>query len=142
MAKSVPVFLLAVAQPRSLSRSSPFLFSTRTLRREFHRGRARIRAVREWQDYEEAVKKKDLARALRFLEDELETSSIESTRPINEELRLFVAERDWLVLDTCLNADDMRLVATAYDFLKDRGLLANFGKYRNIGELYPLDFQF
>ncbi|KAE8692006.1 Phosphoglycerate kinase 1 [Hibiscus syriacus] len=26
--------------------------------------------------------------------------------------------RDWEVLDTCLNADDMRLVGTAYEFLK------------------------
>ncbi|KAG0492542.1 hypothetical protein HPP92_005940 [Vanilla planifolia] len=41
-------------------------------------------------------------------------------------------EKDWEVLDTCLNADDMRLVGRAYAFLKDRGLLKNFGKRRNI----------
>lgn len=41
-------------------------------------------------------------------------------------------ERDWEVLDTCLNADDMRLVGSAYGFLKDRGFLPNFGKCRNI----------
>lgn len=36
------------------------------------------------------------------------------------------------MLDTCLNAEDMRLVGSAYAFLKDRGLLENFGKCKNI----------
>ena len=86
------------------------------------------------------MKKKDLAGALRFLrlKDELQTSSIESIPQSNEELRLFEIERDFQVLNTCLNADDMRLVGTAYGFLKDRGLLANFGKYRNIGNSHLL----
>ncbi|XP_047945256.1 uncharacterized protein LOC125191870 isoform X2 [Salvia hispanica] len=134
MAKPSPVFLLSVAPPPLLCRPSPFIFHTRFLRRRIHGRRARIRAVGEWQDYEEAVKKKDLAGALRFLrlKDELQTSSIESIPQSNEELRLFEIERDFQVLNTCLNADDMRLVGTAYGFLKDRGLLANFGKYRNI----------
>lgn len=42
------------------------------------------------------------------------------------------SERDWEVLDTCLNADDMRLVGSAYSFLQDRGFLPNFGKCKNI----------
>lgn len=41
-------------------------------------------------------------------------------------------ERDWQVLDACLNADDMRLVGSAFRFLKERGLLANFGKFTSI----------
>ncbi|KAG8386640.1 hypothetical protein BUALT_Bualt03G0169600 [Buddleja alternifolia] len=85
----------------------------------------RTRAMREWQEYEEAVKKKDLARALRFLKN----PSIES---VNDELGLLGLGRDWEVLDTCLNADDMRLVATAYALLQDRGFLPSFGRYRNI----------
>ncbi|XP_057765248.1 uncharacterized protein LOC130986009 isoform X2 [Salvia miltiorrhiza] len=134
MAKSAPVLLLSVAPPPSLCRPSPFILSTRFRRRRIHGRRARIRAVREWQDYEEAVKKKDLAGALRFLKlkDELRTSSIESTGQLNDELRMFAVERDFQVLNTCLNADDMRLVGSAYALLKDRGLLPNFGKYRNI----------
>uniref|UniRef100_A0A453NMP6 Uncharacterized protein n=1 Tax=Aegilops tauschii subsp. strangulata TaxID=200361 RepID=A0A453NMP6_AEGTS len=42
--------------------------------------------------------------------------------------------RDWEVLDTCIDADDMRLVGRAYQFLSDRGVLANFGKFKNIGQ--------
>lgn len=99
------------------------------------------RALREWQDYEEAVKRKDLAEALRFLESFDRESAIE---PINDSApagsapsalgnpRLSGWERDWEVLDTCLNADDMKLVADAYGFLRDRGFLPNFGKCRNI----------
>ena len=53
---------------------------------------------------------------------------------VNVELGLVVGyERDWEVLDTCLNADDMKLVCSAYGFLKDRGFLSNFGKCRNNG---------
>lgn len=94
----------------------------------------------EWHEYEEAVKKKDLARALRFLRDvpvELDDSSI---RPSSaRQLGFLEMERDWEVLDTCLNADDMKLVGTAYAFLKDRGFLPNFGKYRNIVLECPRD---
>ncbi|XAR56917.1 hypothetical protein NMG60_11037568 [Bertholletia excelsa] len=103
-----------------------------------HRGHpysTRTRALREWQEYENAVKDKDLARALRFLVEiplQLENSSIESTRGRRAELGWGGWERDWDILDTCLNADDMRLVDTAYAFLKDRGFLPNFGKCRNI----------
>ncbi|KAL3820907.1 hypothetical protein ACJIZ3_006812 [Penstemon smallii] len=103
---------------------------TKSLYRKLQARTISTRAFKEWQEYEEAVKEKDLARALRFLKDfpvELENSSIELTRPENDEL-----ERDWEVLDTCLNADDMRLVGSAYAFLKDKGFLPNFGKYRNI----------
>ncbi|XP_022969427.1 uncharacterized protein LOC111468437 isoform X2 [Cucurbita maxima] len=99
------------------------------------------RAIREWQEYEEAVKRKDLAEALRFLESFGRESAIE---PPNDSAladsapsalgnpRLSGWERDWEVLDTCLNADDMKLVANAYGFLRDRGFLPNFGKCRNI----------
>lgn len=103
------------------------------------------RAVREWREYEEAVKRKDLAGALRFLKS-LETERQEEqlldgvslptelTRLRFLESERFGPQRDWEVLDTCLNADDMKLVANAYKFLKDRGFLPNFGKCRNIGE--------
>ena len=83
-------------------------------------------AVTEWREYEEAVKDKDLGRALRFLKE---------TQLVNEELRVLELQRDWDVLDTCLNADDMRLVASAYSFLKDKGFLTSFGKYRSIGNV-------
>jgi hypothetical protein len=33
-----------------------------------------------------------------------------------------------------LNADDMRLVSSAYGFLKNRGFLPSFGKFSNIGK--------
>ncbi|GJV19362.1 ATP-dependent zinc metalloprotease [Tanacetum coccineum] len=82
-------------------------------------------ALTEWREYEEAVKDKDLGRALRFLK--------QTQLPVvNDELRLLELQRDWDVLDTCLNADDMRLVASAYSFLKDKGFLNSFGKYRSI----------
>ncbi|GKV29346.1 hypothetical protein SLEP1_g38281 [Rubroshorea leprosula] len=104
------------------------------------------RALRELQEYEEAVKRKDPARALRFLksiekdngdpvEEKLKdvSLSIESPQPQLGELG-FVGglERDWEVLDTCLNASDMRLVGGPYGFLKDRGFLPNFGKFSSI----------
>ncbi|CAI9760317.1 unnamed protein product [Fraxinus pennsylvanica] len=114
----------------------PFPFSTRAqVVSRKDRSRSRTRALREWQEYEEAVKHKDLAKALRFLKDipiESENSLIESTQLSGGELGLFGSDRDWEVLDTCLNADDMRLVGSAYAFLKDRGFLPNFGKFRNI----------
>ncbi|KAF5728116.1 hypothetical protein HS088_TW21G00259 [Tripterygium wilfordii] len=102
------------------------------------------RALREWQEYEEAVKRKDLARALRFLKT-IETSKknndpvelIDDGNSSNKirlgELGLYGgSQRDWEVLDACLNADDMRLVGSAYQFLKEKGFLPNFGKFRNI----------
>lgn len=112
-------------------------------------------ALREWREYEEAVKRKDLAGALGFLKsientspnnnkDQIEringTASAESTRFLLGELGLVGYERDWEVLDTCLNADDMKLVASAYRFLKDRGFLPSFGKYRNIGNFLLIFF--
>ncbi|WJX68624.1 hypothetical protein P8452_52975 [Trifolium repens] len=103
-------------------------------------------ALKEWRDYEEAVKRKDLAGALSFLKS-LETEQRVTVEPFSEgtaspvaeltrsrfrELELFGPQRDWEVLDTCMNADNMKLVANAYKFLKDRGFLPNFGKCRNI----------
>ncbi|KZV32914.1 hypothetical protein F511_01425 [Dorcoceras hygrometricum] len=102
----------------------PFAFQSRPIR---------ARAVGEWHEYEEAVRKKDLPRALRFLRDVPVAHDDSSSRPISStRLGFLEMERDWEVLDTCLNADDMKLVATAYAFLKDRGFLPNFGKYRSI----------
>ncbi|PON53622.1 ATP-dependent zinc metalloprotease [Trema orientale] len=97
-------------------------------------GRIVVRsALREWNDYEDAVKRKDLAGALRLLKSMEEATEV---APLNgsSQLGLFGVEtrRDWEVLDTCLNADDLRLVANAYSFLKNRGFLPNFGKFTNI----------
>ncbi|OUZ99519.1 hypothetical protein BVC80_531g17 [Macleaya cordata] len=107
----------------------------------------RTRALREWQEYEEAVKEKDLARALKFLkslENNLQiqqqqqqpstSSSIPSIPSLGggDDLSFLRPERNWEVLDACLNADDMKLVGSAYKFLRDRGFLPNFGKCRNI----------
>lgn len=91
------------------------------------------RALREWREYEEAVKEKDLARALRFLKSVETNSAVERFSNSYSDLGLARSERDWEVLDTCLNADDMKLVGSAYSFLQNRGLLPNFGKCRNIG---------
>ncbi|NP_001316512.1 metalloprotease VIRESCENT3-like [Solanum lycopersicum] len=79
----------------------------------------KIRVLRE---YEEAVKEKDLSRALRYLRED---SSIGKSD-------LSPIDREWQVLDTCLNADDLRLVGSAYAFLKDKGLLPNFARYNAI----------
>lgn len=96
-----------------------------------------LRAVREWQEYEAAVKEKDLAKALRFLRDvqvvEEEKEELSESTRLDTKLGVYGWERNWEVLDTCLNADDMRLVGAAYSFLKDKGFLPTFGKYRNIG---------
>ncbi|KAK1309576.1 hypothetical protein QJS10_CPA09g00884 [Acorus calamus] len=98
--------------------------------------RRSVRASMEWQEYEDAVREKDLARALRFLKSAESlpvepsfTSSSPSFSPVS------TSGRDLEVLDACLNADDMRLVGRAYAFLKERGFLENFGKCRNIGVL-------
>ena len=105
------------------------------------------RALREWQEYEEAVKRKDLSTALRFLisidinnsdnpVEENGSLSTESTRSRLSDLGFVGGPvRDWEVLDTCLNADDMRLVGTAYGFLKAKGFLPNFGRFSSIGKL-------
>ncbi|XP_010260608.1 PREDICTED: uncharacterized protein LOC104599679 [Nelumbo nucifera] len=122
-----------------LSPTSLFIFGYFTETKASHWGRLRTRALREWKEYEDAVKEKDLARALRLLKS-LESLSVESSSsslissvssPGNG-LDLFQSERDWEVLDTCLNADDMKLVGSAYAFLRDRGFLPSFGKCRNI----------
>ncbi|KAH0913769.1 hypothetical protein HID58_028215 [Brassica napus] len=88
----------------------------------------RLSALREWREYEDAVKRKDLAGALRFLKtvQVIDKQAAES---------IYIAAApalDWEVLDACLNADDMRLVGSAFRFLKDRGLLPNFAKFSNI----------
>ncbi|KAL3627119.1 hypothetical protein CASFOL_028482 [Castilleja foliolosa] len=135
MHSSAPTPVLSPPSPVSLS--FPFLVPTQFSYRKIHGDHTRTRAIREWQEYEEAVKKKDLVRALRFLKDvqmELDIPPIVSTRPrpVNYGLDLIGLQRDWEVLDTCLNADDLRLVGKAYAFLKVRGFLPNFGKYRSI----------
>ncbi|XP_058100141.1 uncharacterized protein LOC131244663 [Magnolia sinica] len=93
------------------------------------------RALRGWREYEEAVKDKDLARALRFLKS-IESLPLQSSPHGGSSgglLQLQRPERDWEVLDACLNADDMKLVGSTYKFLHDRGFLPNFGKCKNIG---------
>ncbi|CAD5191828.1 uncharacterized protein LOC135580803 isoform X1 [Musa acuminata AAA Group] len=95
-----------------------------------------IKALKEWREYEDALREKDLARALRFLRSmELEPlpaeeSSVDSVSYVPADYPR--TARDWEVLDACLNADDMRLVGSAYAFLQDRGFLPNFGKFKNI----------
>nr|CAD1834551.1 unnamed protein product [Ananas comosus var. bracteatus] len=93
--------------------------------------RSRVKALREWREYEDAVRDKDLARALRFLKT-LEVPMASPVDSVSYSPGWARPERDWEVLDTCLNADDMRLVGSAYQFLQDRGLLPNFGKCKSI----------
>ncbi|XP_062223976.1 uncharacterized protein LOC133922605 [Phragmites australis] len=86
-------------------------------------------SVKEWREFEDAVRSKDLSRALRFLQ------SVEPQEAGAAAMQVAVPVppgRDWEVLDACIDADDMRLVGRAYQFLSDRGLLVNFGKCKNI----------
>ncbi|RVW89646.1 hypothetical protein CK203_036359 [Vitis vinifera] len=132
-----PDGLMALNFPSFHPQNSPQFLSSQTKLRPFSfrfslPKNQKPRALREWREYEDAVKEKDLARALRFLKS-VETNPIE---PFNDssssDLGLVQSERDWEVLDACLNADDMKLVGSAYSFLKNRGFLPNFGKCRNI----------
>ncbi|KAK1282338.1 hypothetical protein QJS10_CPB22g00337 [Acorus calamus] len=125
---SAPLRQLKIPNP-SLSR----LFWHLKLPNPKSQKRRSVRASLEWQEYEDAVREKDLARALRFLKSAESlsvepsfTSSSPSFSPVS------TSGRDLEVLDACLNADDMRLVGRAYAFLKERGFLENFGKCRNI----------
>ncbi|CAL9219103.1 unnamed protein product [Arabidopsis halleri] len=122
--------------PPPFSRRSDGFLVPRVRRHELRRPSA----LREWREYEDAVRRKDLAGALRFLksiENDEERDAVESivAAPITAKLSGLGGlglERDWQVLDACLNADDMRLVGNAFRFLKERGLLANFGKFSSI----------
>lgn len=78
----------------------------------------RLSALREWREYEDAVKRKDLAGALRFLKT-VQVIDKQAAESINIAA---APALDWEVLDACLNADDMRLVGSAFRFLKDRVL--------------------
>ena len=142
-----PYFLTSHSFSRGFSFTlpqTPTQLGGRPYARQYQQGRPAPGAFREWREYEEAVKRKDLAGALRFLKslesqspvDIFENSSMaDSAMSRFRELELYGPQKDWEVLDTCLNADDMKLVGNAYKFLKDRGFLPNFGKCRNIGEL-------
>nr|CAB3445732.1 unnamed protein product [Digitaria exilis] len=76
-------------------------------------------AVKEWREFEDAVRRRDLSRALRFLQ------SVEPAAAGTAATQVAAAPvppgRDWEVLDACIDADDMRLVGRAYQFLVDRG---------------------
>ncbi|KAI7742218.1 hypothetical protein M8C21_017774 [Ambrosia artemisiifolia] len=107
---------------------SPFLPSRPLQLRQLSRNGMTPKAITEWKEYEQAVKDKDLGKALRFLQESPQLDDYYS----ETDNGLLDLKRDWDVLDTCLNADDMRLVASAYSFLKDKGFLNYFGKYRSI----------
>ncbi|KAF3790611.1 hypothetical protein EJ110_NYTH16163 [Nymphaea thermarum] len=106
-----------------------------------------------WQEYEDAVREKDLERALKFLEslDDGEGDGVDSavlpplessssppspSASTRRKRQAVVdgrrAERDWEILDACINADDMKLVGSAYSFLQSRGFIPTFGKFQNV----------
>lgn len=116
------------ARPHNFFQSNQFPNYPLKIRQHY----SRPRALTEWREYEEAVKEKDLGRALRFLQDIPQPTDDNNN---NKPLGLMELQRDWDVLDTCLNADDLRLVAAAYAFLKDKGFLNQFAKYRSIGNI-------
>ncbi|CAO2037307.1 unnamed protein product [Urochloa humidicola] len=99
--------------------------------REFEDGAAQAGAVKEWREFEDAVRRKDLSRALRFLQS-VEPAAAAGTAATQVVAAPVPPGRDWEVLDACIDADDMRLVGRAYQFLVDRGVLTNFGKCKNI----------
>ncbi|XP_021298806.1 uncharacterized protein LOC110427574 isoform X2 [Herrania umbratica] len=143
--KIFPHFLSSRSFPLSLPQPISFLFLQTPLKK-FHYHPPR--ALREWQEYEEAVKRKDLASALSFLisidknnsDNPVEGNgslSTDSTRSRLGELGFVGGSvRDWEVLDTCLNADDMRLVGIAYEFLKDKGFLPSFGRFSSLASKF------
>ncbi|CAL4889714.1 unnamed protein product [Urochloa decumbens] len=95
--------------------------------REFEDKAAQAGAVKEWREFEDAVRRKDLSGALSFLQ------SVEPAAAATQVVAAPVPPgRDWEVLDACIDADDMRLVGRAYQFLLDRGVLTSFGKCKNI----------
>ncbi|CAM0946614.1 unnamed protein product [Alopecurus aequalis] len=95
--------------------------------------RLRAGSLKEWREFEDAVESKDLSRALRFLQSVEPATYPKSAASASTQVALPVPPgRDWEVLDACIDADDMRLVGQAYQFLSDRGVLANFGKCKNI----------
>ncbi|KAL5212451.1 hypothetical protein ABZP36_023298 [Zizania latifolia] len=123
-----PPLASAYARASSASRFLPWFLP----RRRGHRLRAGS-SLKEWDDFEDAVRSKDLSRALRFLQSvEPQESYTEAAGTVTQVALPVAPGRDWEVLDACINADDMRLVGRAYQFLSDRGVLANFGKCKNI----------
>ncbi|KAF0919419.1 hypothetical protein E2562_029452 [Oryza meyeriana var. granulata] len=137
------------SRPLASTRSSPSSpFSSRRFlpspRRRGPSTRTRTRihlragsSLKEWGDFEDAVRSRDLPRALRFLQSVEPPPAQPSTESAAGGAVARVAlpappGRDWEVLDACIDADDMRLVGRAYQFLADRGVLANFGKCKNI----------
>uniref|UniRef100_A0A0E0G1X4 Peptidase M41 domain-containing protein n=1 Tax=Oryza nivara TaxID=4536 RepID=A0A0E0G1X4_ORYNI len=117
--------------------ASPSRWSPPSRRRRL-RLRLRVRAgssLKEWGDFEDAVRSRDLPRALRFLQSvDVETppAAAAAGAAVARVALPVPPGRDWEVLDACIDADDMRLVGRAYQFLADRGVLANFGKCKNI----------
>lgn len=95
---------------------------------------------RVWREYGKAVEKKDLKKALRILESvqvvekwKEQPPSWASEKEEEEELLIPSPPQDLRnLLDACLAATDMRLVAKTYDFLQLKGLLPSFGKCKNI----------
>ncbi|VAI56614.1 unnamed protein product [Triticum turgidum subsp. durum] len=121
---------LSASQPASPSSKRFLPFPSRPPRPGT---RVRADSLREWSEFEDAVESKDLSRALRFLQSVEPASYPEASTNAATQVALPLSPgRDWEVLDTCIDADDMRLVGRAYQFLSDRGVLANFGKCKNI----------
>ncbi|CAN6465579.1 unnamed protein product [Victoria cruziana] len=125
-------------------------YLTRRSRRKRSGGISRA-SLSGWQEYEDAVREKDLERALKFLESLYDgegdrvgvlpplESSASSPSPDTSSRRTRQAivdgkraERDWEILDACINADDMKLVGSAYSFLQSRGFIPTFGKFQNV----------
>lgn len=104
----------------------------------------------EWKEFEEAVETKDLQRALNVLEilrrfesdgaivgehGSLETRA-ESSNQTGTSGSLFLPRTDYMkVLNTCQSAMDLEMVGQAYQWLQDRGMLANFGKFKSRGAI-------
>lgn len=104
----------------------------------------------EWKEFEEAVETKDLQRALNVLEvlnrfqsdgatvgeyDSVETRA-ESSNQTGTSGRLFLPRTEYMkVLNTCQSAMDLEMVGQAYQWLQDRGMLANFGKFKSRGAI-------
>ncbi|KAH7426596.1 hypothetical protein KP509_10G007600 [Ceratopteris richardii] len=93
-----------------------------------------------WRAYGKAVEKKDLKKALQILEKvqlvedwRQSPTFLETQEQEDEEFLIPSPPQDLRsLLDACISATDMGLVARTYEFLQAKGLLSNFGKCKNI----------
>ena len=93
------------------------------------------------QEQEEEQEEQEAKEEQEELEEEEDILFQEIDNDDNDEIFIPLPPLDLRdLLDTCLTATDMQLVGRTYSFLRLRGLLPNFGRYRNISECFSSSF--